>query len=104
MIKDLKCGRHTSDIQKPEDIVNATIQSQTIDRKSHEDLVKHSMKKAPSDGKIAESKSETDDMNNEIKNGAQKGQWIISDSISWKTGGFQVTPETDCLSHLLRML
>ncbi|XP_048524463.1 E3 ubiquitin-protein ligase HERC2 [Dendroctonus ponderosae] len=73
VIKDLKCGRHTSDIQKPEDIVNATIQSQTIDRKSHEDLVKQSMKKAPSDGKIAESKSETDDMNNEIKNGAQKG-------------------------------
>lgn len=72
VIKELKCGRHTSDIQKPEDIVNATIQSQSIERKSHEDLVKQAMKRAPSEGKIAESKSETDDMNNEIKNGAQK--------------------------------
>ncbi|XP_050303138.1 E3 ubiquitin-protein ligase HERC2 [Anthonomus grandis grandis] len=84
VIKDLKCGRHTSDIQKPEDIVNATIQSQSVERKSHEDLVKQSMKKAPSDGKIAESKSETDDMNNEIKNGAQKGdpRNVLTDSFT----------------------
>ncbi|XP_030756884.1 E3 ubiquitin-protein ligase HERC2 [Sitophilus oryzae] len=74
VIKDLKCGRHTSDIQKPEDIVNATIQSQTVERKSHDDLVKQSIKKVPSDGKIAESKSETDDMNNEIKNAGQKSE------------------------------
>ena len=78
MIKDLKCGRHTSEIQKPEDIVNATIQSQSVERKSHEDLVKQSMKKVPSEGKIAESKSETDDMNNEIKNGAQKGKMHLN--------------------------
>ncbi|CAH1128754.1 unnamed protein product [Ceutorhynchus assimilis] len=85
VIKDLKCGRHTSDIQKPEDIVNATIQSQSVERKSHEDLVKQSvMKKAPSEGKIAESKSETDDMNNEIKNGAQKSDArnVLTDSFT----------------------
>ncbi|KAL3277032.1 hypothetical protein HHI36_012394 [Cryptolaemus montrouzieri] len=39
VIKDLKCGSHTSEIQKPEDIVNATIQSQSLDRhKSNEDI------------------------------------------------------------------
>ncbi|XP_072386929.1 E3 ubiquitin-protein ligase HERC2 [Diabrotica undecimpunctata] len=71
VIKDLKCGRHTSEIQKPEDIVNATIQSQSIERhKSSEDISK--MRKASSDGKISESKSETDDVNNEIKNSTQK--------------------------------
>ncbi|XP_066141939.1 E3 ubiquitin-protein ligase HERC2 isoform X1 [Euwallacea fornicatus] len=87
VIKDLKCGRHTSDIQKPEDIVNATIQSQSVERKSHEDLVKQAMKKAPSDGKIAESKSETDDMNNEIKNGAQKGdaKIVLAESFTSNT-------------------
>ncbi|CAH0559020.1 unnamed protein product [Brassicogethes aeneus] len=73
VIKDLKCGRHTSEIQKPEDIVNATIQSQSIEKhKSMEDISKSTMKKTSSDGKISESKSETDDVNNEIKNGAQK--------------------------------
>ncbi|CAG9815802.1 unnamed protein product [Phaedon cochleariae] len=72
VIKDLKCGRHTSDIQKPEDIVNATIQSQSIERhKSSEDISK-TVKKTTSEGKISESKSETDDVNNEIKNGAYK--------------------------------
>lgn len=71
VIKDLKCGRHTSDIQKPEDIVNATIQSQSIERhRSNEDIGK--LKRCSSDGKIAESKSETDGVNNEIKNGADK--------------------------------
>ncbi|KAJ8962033.1 hypothetical protein NQ314_005815 [Rhamnusium bicolor] len=73
VIKDLKCGRHTSEIQKPEDIVNATIQSQSIERhKSSEDITKTTMKKTSSDSKISETKSETDDVNNEIKNGAQK--------------------------------
>lgn len=72
VIKDLKCGRHTSEIQKPEDIVNATIQSQSERHRSNEDVSKSSMKKTSSDGKISESKSETDDVNNEIKNGAQK--------------------------------
>lgn len=71
VIKDLKCGRHTSDIQKPEDIVNATIQSQSIERnKSSEDLAKSCMKKCSSEGKIQDSKSDTDDVNNVIKNGA----------------------------------
>lgn len=74
VIKDLKCGRHTSEIQKPEDIVNATIQSQSLERhKSSEDISRCSMKKTNSDGKLAESKSENDDVNNEIKNGAQRG-------------------------------
>lgn len=69
VIKDLKCGRHTSDIQKPEDIVNATIQSQSIERnKSNEDLAKSAMKKCCSDTKICDSKSDTDDVNNVIKN------------------------------------
>ncbi|KAF7266968.1 hypothetical protein GWI33_019752 [Rhynchophorus ferrugineus] len=83
VIKDLKCGRHTSDIQKPEDIVNATIQSQSVERKTHDDLVK-SIKKVPSEGKIAESKSETDDMNNEIKNAAQKAESknVLTDSFT----------------------
>lgn len=71
VIKDLKCGRHTSEIQKPEDIVNATIQSQSERHRSNEDVSKSSMKKTSSEGKISESKSETDDVNNEIKNGAQ---------------------------------
>ncbi|KAF5273445.1 hypothetical protein FQA39_LY07462 [Lamprigera yunnana] len=71
VIKHLKCGRHTSDIQKPEDIVNATIQSQCIERhKSVDDISK--LKKCTSDGKITESKIDTDDVNNEIKNGADK--------------------------------
>lgn len=69
VIKDLKCGRHTSEIQKPEDIVNATIQSQSLERhKSTEDLTKTSIKKCSSDGKLTDSKTDTDDVNNEIKN------------------------------------
>ncbi|XP_018562377.1 E3 ubiquitin-protein ligase HERC2 isoform X2 [Anoplophora glabripennis] len=89
VIKDLKCGRHTSDIQKPEDIVNATIQSQSIERhKSSEDITKTTMKKTSSDSKISESKSETDDVNNEIKNGAQKvsveGR-VMTDSFNCNT-------------------
>ncbi|KAK5650580.1 hypothetical protein RI129_001609 [Pyrocoelia pectoralis] len=71
VIKDLKCGRHTSDIQKPEDIVNATIQSQSIERhRSVDDIGK--LKRCSSDGKLSESKSETDDVNNEIKNNGEK--------------------------------
>lgn len=71
VIKDLKCGRHTSDIQKPEDIVNATIQSQSIERhRSYEDIGK--LKRCSSEGKLSESKTETDGVNNEIKNGADK--------------------------------
>lgn len=89
VIKDLKCGRHTSDIQKPEDIVNATIQSQSVERhKSSEDVSKMTMKKTSSDGKISESKSETDDVNNEIKNGAQKASAesrVISESYNSNT-------------------
>lgn len=69
VIKELKCGRHTSDIQKPEDIVNATIQSQSYN-KSNDDI-KTLMKKTNSDSKMNESKSETDDVNNEIKNASQ---------------------------------
>lgn len=69
VIKDLKCGRHTSEIQKPEDIVNATIQSQSLERhRSNEDLTKTSIKKCSSDGKLTDSKTDTDDVNNEIKN------------------------------------
>lgn len=67
VIKDLKCGRHTSEIQKPEDIVNATIQ-----HRSSDDVTKATMKKTNSDGKISENKSETDDVNNEIKNNIPK--------------------------------
>lgn len=74
VVKDLKCGRHTSEIQKPEDIVNATIQSQGLERhKSSEDLSRSTMKKTNSDGKLTESKNENDDVNNEIKNGTQRG-------------------------------
>lgn len=73
VIKDLKCGSHTSDIQKPEDIVNATIQSQSIERnKSNEDLTRTSMKKCSSDTKMQDSKSDTDDVNNVIKNGSSE--------------------------------
>lgn len=65
VIKDLKCGRHTSEIQKPEDIVNATIQSQSLERyKSNEDLTKSNTKLKPDD-----------DINNEIRGN-------ISDSIN----------------------
>jgi E3 ubiquitin-protein ligase HERC2 len=82
VIKDLKCGRHTSEIQKPEDIVNATIQSQSERHKSNEDVSKSTMKKTASDGKISESKSETDDVNNEIKNGTQKTPESRTESIN----------------------
>lgn len=71
VMKDFKCGHHISDMQKPEDIVNATIQSQSLERhKSNEDIVK--LKRCASDGKVSESKSETDDVNNEIKNASDK--------------------------------
>lgn len=74
VIRDLKCGRHTSEIQKPEDIVNATIQSQSLEKhRSNEDLSRGSMKKTNSEGKLAETKSENDDVNNEIRNGGQRG-------------------------------
>lgn len=73
IIKNLKCGTRTSDIQKPEDIVNASIQSQTVERnRSIDDITKHTMKNCPSDSKICEPKSETDDVNNEIKNAGDK--------------------------------
>ncbi|CAH1964040.1 unnamed protein product [Acanthoscelides obtectus] len=72
VIKDLKCGRHTSEIQKPEDIVNATIQSQSAERQKSNEDISRGVKKVSSDGKIADSKSDTDDVNNEIKNGGQK--------------------------------
>lgn len=75
IIKNLKCGTHTSDIQKPEDIVNASIQSQSVERnRSIDDITKHTMKNCPSDSKIysGEPKSETDDVNNEIKNASDK--------------------------------
>lgn len=82
VIKDLKCGRHTSEIQKPEDIVNATIQSQSLDRhKSSEDISKSSMKRTCSDGKVNESKSETDDVNNEIKKASAEGRALV-DSLN----------------------
>lgn len=65
VIKDLKCGRHTSEIQKPEDIVNATIQSQSLERqKSNEDLTRSSTKIKPED-----------DINNDIRGN-------MSDSIN----------------------
>nr|XP_022903495.1 E3 ubiquitin-protein ligase HERC2 isoform X1 [Onthophagus taurus] len=86
VIKHLKCGKHTSDIQKPEDIVNATIQSQSVERrKSTEDVAQNPIiKKCVSDGKLSETKNETDDVNNEIKNGADKAaaERAMSDSLS----------------------
>lgn len=66
VIKDLKCGSHTTDIQKPEDIINATLQSQS---KCNDD-VKPKMKKCSSDGRLHDSKSEAEEANNVIKNGA----------------------------------
>ncbi|XP_044756400.1 E3 ubiquitin-protein ligase HERC2 [Coccinella septempunctata] len=82
VIKDLKCGSHTSEIQKPEDIVNATIQSQSLDRhKSSEDITKSSMKRTSSDGKVNESKSETDDVNNEIKKASAESRALV-DSLN----------------------
>lgn len=99
VIKDLKCGRHTSDIQKPEDIVNATIQSQSVEKhRSNEDITK--MKKCASDGKISESKSETDEVNNEIKNAP-----AMSDSLNSNSSKFcpeQRTPNncTDLKTEL----
>lgn len=88
VIKDLKCGRHTSDIQKPEDIVNATIQSQSIDKhKSVEDLAKYSGKKNSSECCMTESKTDTDGLNNEIKNGADKttAERAMTDSYNSNT-------------------
>lgn len=70
VIKDLKCGSHTSDIQKPEDIVNARLQSQSIEKNRCNDEAKPNMKKCSSDGKLHDSKSDADDANNAIKNGA----------------------------------
>lgn len=110
VIKDLKCGRHTSDIQKPEDIVNATIQSQSVEKhKSNEDITK--MKKCSSDGKMSESKSETDDVNNEIKNAGDKpppqppSDRVMSDSLNSNSSKFcadQRTPNncTDLKTEL----
>lgn len=109
VIKDLKCGRHTSDIQKPEDIVNATIQSQSVEKhKSNEDITK--MKKCASDGKISETKSETDDVNNEIKNASDKSasqppDRVMSDSLNSNSSKFcseQKTPNncTDLKTEL----
>lgn len=85
VIKELKCGRHTSDIQKPEDIVNATIQSQGLDRRrSNEDLHKSSINRCSSDGKITESKSDTEEVNKEIKNGSEKNtvERVMTDSFN----------------------
>lgn len=72
IIKNLKCGSHTSEIQKPEDIVNASIQSQSVER--HRTTTEESMmKNCPSDSKCSsEAKSDTDDVNNGIKNGVGK--------------------------------
>lgn len=88
VIKDLKCGRHTSDIQKPEDIVNATIQSQSMERhKSNEDIAKQALKTCSSEGKLSDSKSDSDDVNNEIKNGGDKstGEQTMSESYTFSS-------------------
>lgn len=93
VIKDLKCGSHTSEIQKPEDIVNATIQSQSIERnKSNEDLTRMSMKKCSSDTKIQDSKSDTDDVNNVIKNGSSECR-AMTESFNSNTSKHCTTPK-----------
>ncbi|KAK9875132.1 hypothetical protein WA026_005925 [Henosepilachna vigintioctopunctata] len=82
VIRELKCGSHTSEIQKPEDIVNATIQSQSMERhKSSEDLTKSAMRRSCSEGKVNETKSETDDVNNEIKKASAGGRALV-DSLN----------------------
>lgn len=93
IIKDLKCGSHTSDIQKPEDIVNARLQSQSIERnKINDDAVKTTMKKCSSDGKLHDSKSDADDANNMIKNGSVEVR-TMTDSFHSNTSKHSTTPK-----------
>lgn len=88
VIKDLKCGRHTSDIQKPEDIVNATIQSQSLERhRSNEDLTKKNC--CSTDAKLK--LSDSDDINNDIKD---KGN--MSDSINSNTSKHEQRTQKNC--------
>lgn len=89
IIKDLKCGRHTSDIQKPEDIVNASIQLQSVESK------RVSMRKCVSDGKIHDSKSDADEANNVIKNEAVEAR-NMSDSFHSNSSKNSTTPK-NCL-------
>lgn len=93
VIKELKCGSHTSDIQKPEDIVNATIQSQSIERnKSNEDLAKAAIKRCSSDTKLHDSKSDADDVNNIIKNGVAEAR-NLTDSFTCNSSKHCGTPK-----------
>lgn len=68
VIKDLRCGSYTSDIQKPEDIINATLQSQSLERNKCNEDSKPNIKKCSSDGRLHDSKSEAEETNNVIKN------------------------------------
>lgn len=93
VIKDLKCGSHTSDIQKPEDIVNARLQSQSIERnKCNDDAVKPNMKKCSSDGKLHDSKSDADDTNNMIKNGSTEVR-TMTESFHSNSSKHSTTPK-----------
>lgn len=80
VIKDLKCGRHTTDIQKPEDIINATLQSQSMERNKCNEDVKPNIKKCSSDGKLHDSKSEAEETNNVIKNGTMTDSYHSNSS------------------------
>lgn len=63
IIKNLRCGVHTSEIQKPEDIVNASIQSQSVERNRSTTADEAEMRLS---GNVV--KNDTDGVNNEIKN------------------------------------
>lgn len=88
VIKDLKCGSHTTDIQKPEDIINATLQSQSLERnKCNNEDAKPNIKKCSSDGKLHDSKSEAEEANNVIKNGT------MTDSFHSNASKHSTTPK-----------
>lgn len=87
VIKDLKCGSHTTDIQKPEDIINATLQSQS---KCNEDVKSH-MKKCSSDGRLHDSKSEAEEANNVIRNGT------MTDSFHSNSSKHTTTTPKNCI-------
>ncbi|XP_025832237.1 E3 ubiquitin-protein ligase HERC2 [Agrilus planipennis] len=80
VIRELKCGKLKFDIYKPEDIVNATIQSQS--QKCTEDIQKIN-KSSTSDIRNSETKTEADDFNNEIKNSGVIENRIHSDAIHY---------------------
>lgn len=80
VIRDIRNGKQLFDCPKPEDILNATIQSQSIERlKSNEDLLTLATAKQLETPRpnSADSKNETDDVNNEIKNGTSTTTVLI---------------------------